>query len=192
MPSRFRASLLAGATGILCVACALSADPSGAEKSRPKGAEKAAPADSKNGDRPVSVAAARQQARLMHNIYASTLDTMHHHFFRRDRAVLPARALEDVFADMEKLSNVKAKWISVNTKAMSVNHEPKSDFEKKAAEAIASGKEEFERVEDGYYHRAGAIPLDSGCVSCHTGFFSKTPNTPRFAGLVISVPVTKD
>jgi len=190
MPSRLRASLLAGATGILCVVLAFTADRSRAEDNRPKGADKTA--DSKNGDAPVSVTAARQQAKLMHNIYASTLDTMHHHFFRRDRAVLPARALEDVFADMEKLSKVKAKWISVNTKAMSVDHEPKSEFEKKAAEAIAAGKEEFERVEDGYYHRAGAIPLGSGCISCHTGFFSKAPNTPRFAGLVISVPVSRD
>ena len=156
-------------------------------KNLPKSAEKAVVADGS-----ASIAGARQQAKLLHKVYASTLDMMHHHFFRRDRAVLPARALEDVFADMEKQSNVKTKWISVNTKAMSINHEPRSEFEKKAAAAIADGKEDFELVEDGYYHRAGAIPLGSGCVSCHTGFFSKAPNTPRFAALVISVPVSKD
>jgi hypothetical protein len=99
--------------------------------------------------------------------------------------------MEDVFAEVEKLSNIKAGWISVNTKAMSIQHEPKNDFEKQAAKAIAAGKGEFELVENGVYHRAGAIPLGAGCVACHTGFFSKTPQTQRFAGLVISVPINK-
>lgn len=193
MPSGIRARLLVGATGSLIVACVLSAaEPSTKLKNPPKSADKAVVEETKQGEGPVSLADARQQAKLMHNIYASTLDTMHHHFFRRDRAVLPARALEDVFADMEKQSNVKARWISVNTKAMSIHHEPKTEFEKKAAAAIADGKDMFEQVEGGFYHRAGAIPLGSGCVSCHTAFFSKVPNSPRFAGLVISVPVRKD
>jgi len=60
-----------------------------------------------------------------------------------------------------------------------------------AAKAIAAGKGEFEVVEDGYYRRVGAIPLGAGCVNCHTGFFSKSPQTQRFAGLVISVPINK-
>jgi hypothetical protein len=179
MPAPHGRLWLAGLIGIAGVACALSADP--VQKNPPKEAAK--------DDGPVPVAAARQQARLMHKVYAATLDSMHHHYFRRDRAVLPARALEDVFAEMERESNVKARWLSVNTKAMSIQHEPKSEFDKKAATTIAAGKEEFEQVEDGYYHRAAAIPLGSGCVSCHTGFFSNTPNTPRFAALVISVPV---
>jgi len=144
-----------------------------------------------DGGRGVTVAEARERAKLMHNIYAATLDVMHHHFFRRDRSVLPARAMEDVFAEMDKQSNIKAGWISVNTKAMSIHHEPKNDFEKQAAKAIAAGKGEFELVEDGFFHRASAIPLGSGCVSCHTGFFSKTPQTQRFAGLVISVPINR-
>lgn len=144
------------------------------------------------GDAPASVARARESAKLMHNIYASTLDVMHHHFFRHNRAVLPARAMEDIFADIEAQSKVKAKWIAVNTKAMSINHEPKSEFEKKAATAIAAGKGEFELVEDGYYRRAAAIPLGTGCVSCHTGMFAGGPKSQRFAALVISVPVSKE
>lgn len=139
-----------------------------------------------------TIAKAREQAKLMHTVYAATLDAMHHHFFRRERAVLPARALEDVFEDVERQANVKARWIAVNTKAMSINHEPKTDFEKNAAKAIAAGKAEFELVADGYYHRVGPIPLGSGCVSCHTGFFAKAPTSPRFAGLVISVPLPKE
>ncbi len=137
----------------------------------------------------ITVAEARERAKLMHKIYATTLDVMHQHYFKRDRAVLPARAMEDVFAGVEKKANFKAEWISVNTKAMSVHHEPRTDFEQAAAKAIAAGKGEYEIVENGVYRRAGAIPLGTGCVSCHTGFFSRTPQTNLFAGLIISVPV---
>jgi hypothetical protein len=114
---------------------------------------------------------------------------VHHRYFRRDGAVLPARALEDVFARIDRKSGVKANWIAANTPAMSVNHEPKTDFEKKAAEEIAKGKAEYSRVEKGYYLRAGAIPLGSGCVSCHRGLAAGEDKTPRFAGLVIAIPV---
>ena len=93
---------------------------------------------------------------------------------------------------MESQAKVKARWIAVNAKAMSVDHKPASAFEKDAARAIAAGKSEYEQVADGYYHRVGAIPLGAGCVNCHTGFFAKDQKSPRFAGLVISVPLAKD
>jgi cytochrome c553 len=145
-------------------------------------------ADEPDPDRRVSVAQARERAKLMHEVYAATLDSMHHHFFRRDRAVLPARAMDDVFAQVGRRTGVEAKWIAVNTPAMTVDHEPKSAFEKEAAAAIAGGKASFEKVEGGSYQRAGVIPLGTGCVSCHTR--SLTPDkTPRFAGLVVRVPV---
>lgn len=175
---------IAGAAGVLCFVVGANAVSPLVPTGQPKEKKRV-----DNGQNGVSVAEARERAKLMHNIYAATLDAMHHHFFRRERSVLPARALEDVFAEMDKQSNIKAGWISVNTKAMSIHHEPKNEFEKKAAKAIAAGQGEFEFVEDGVFHRAGAIPLGAGCVSCHTGFFTKTPQTQRFAGLVISVPI---
>lgn len=137
----------------------------------------------------VSVDVARDRAKSLHASYAATLEAMHKYYFRSDHAVLPARAMEDVFAQVAKESMVKARWISVNTKAMSVQHEPKTEFEKKAVEALSDGKPEFELVENGYYRRAGAIPLGTGCVHCHTKLFGGTPNSPRFAGLVINIPV---
>lgn len=143
----------------------------------------------KPGGKRVSLAAARDKAELTHELYAETLEVIHHRYFRRDGAVLPARALEDVFARMDQRTGVKASWIAVNTPAMSVNHEPKTDFEKKAAEAIAGGKSEYTRVEGGYYLRAGAIPLGAGCVGCHLGLSGAGNKTPRFAGLVVAVPV---
>jgi cytochrome c553 len=109
--------------------------------------------------------------------------------FRHDRAVLPARAMEDVFAAIDRESKIKTRWIAVNTPAMSINHEAETAFEKKAAAEIAAGKKEFEGVEKGYYLRATAIPLGAGCVGCHTKFSATTDKTPRFAGLVISIPV---
>ena len=108
----------------------------------------------------VSLSVARDRATAMHDIYAATLETMHRHYFHDNRAVLPARALEDVFGRHAELSGTQSRWISVNTSAMSVNHEPKDDFEKQAARAIASGKPVYERVEKGFLLRAGAIPLE--------------------------------
>lgn len=137
----------------------------------------------------VSVDEARARAKLLHDVYSSTLDVMHHRYFRSDHAVLPARAMEDIFADMEKQSNTRARWISVNTTAMSIHHEPTSEFEKKAAIELASGKSEFESVEDGFLNRATAIPLKAGCVGCHTKPSPTADKTPRFAGLVIRIPV---
>lgn len=137
----------------------------------------------------ITVAEARDRAQLMHNIYATTLDVMHERFFRRERSVLPARAMQDIFSELEHQTGIKANWISVNTRAMSIDHEPSTEFEKKAAQAIGNGKGAFELVENGYYRRAGAIPLGAGCVGCHTNLFAQGNKTPRFAGLVISIPV---
>jgi hypothetical protein len=135
---------------------------------------------------------ARERARTMHSLYAATLEVMHDRYFHGERAMVPARALEDVFAEIARQSQVEARWISVNTKPMSLKHEPQSPFEKRAAKALAAGQEEFELVEDGYYQRAGAIPLHGGCVSCHSGFFSKASESPRFAGLIIRIPLAKE
>jgi hypothetical protein len=137
----------------------------------------------------VAVSVARDRAKVMHDVYAATLEVMHDRYFHDDRAIVPARALEDVFAELAKQSAVKANWIAVNTKAMSINHEPKTNFEKQAATELAAGKDEYELIEKGVYQRAAPIALTGGCVSCHTGFFSGAPKSPRFAGLVITIPV---
>jgi hypothetical protein len=179
---------LARVTGMLLICAALGAEPPDAT-SRAVGHKPAESGTPGKGTRRIAVEDARERAKLMHKIYTATLDTMHRHYFRRDRSVLPARAMEDVFARMAEESNIEARWIAVNTRAMSVDHEPKSPFDKQAAEKIASGSGEFERVEGGFYHRAGAIPLGSGCVGCHAGFGASADKSPRFAGLVISIPL---
>ncbi len=135
------------------------------------------------------VAAARVRATLMHDIYTATLEVMHDRYFHGPRATVPARAMQDVFAEIKRQSHTEAKWISASLKPMSIDHEPKTRFEKQAAKQISSGKPEVEAVEDGYYRRATAIPLHGGCISCHEGFFPSSSTTAKFAGLVISIPV---
>ena len=137
----------------------------------------------------LSIDAAREKAKVMHELYSATLDVMHERYFHGDRAIVPARAMEDVFAIIKDQSNVEARWISVNMKPMSVNHEPKDGFEKNAAKAIAAGSDSFEAVDGNYFRRAGAIHLGNGCVNCHNGFFKKPSEAPKFAGLVINVPI---
>jgi hypothetical protein len=138
-----------------------------------------------------SVDAARERAELMHRIYGVTLEAMHEHYFHGDRATVPARALEDVFAELDRQTGIQARWISVNTKPMSVGHEPKTEFEREAAKAISKGEPAHEKIDGDVYRRAAPIPLGEGCVSCHSGFFAAAPKSPRFAGLIISVPVNE-
>lgn len=152
----------------------------------------ATPDDAKKSDKSqITISEAKERAKLLHGVYSATLDSLHHHYFRREDRVLPARAMEDIFADVESETKIQARWIAVNTQAMSINHEPKGDFEKQAVEELAAGKPYFEQVEKGVYRRAGVIPLGAGCVGCHTKFFSQPPKTPRVAGLVISIPVNE-
>ncbi len=137
----------------------------------------------------VSLEVARDRAKLLHEVYSATLHSMHRRYFHGDRAVVPARALEDVFTDLKHERQIEAKWISASLSAMSLDNEPQTDFERAAARQLADGKDGIEVIESGYYRHAGSIPLTGGCLRCHGGFFLKPSDTPKFAGLVISVPV---
>jgi hypothetical protein len=182
---RFRSAAFFCATAIFAtyVSPAWSADPP--SDASPAGEKTSAQAK-------VSVGVARDRAKLLHSVYLSTLEVMHERYFHDEKAIIPARAMEDVFAELSRQSQIDARWIAVNTKAMGVRHEPKSDFEKQAAAQLSAGKEELELIEQGRYYRATAIPLTAGCVSCHTNFFTTIPKTPRFAGLVITMPVSDE
>ncbi len=165
--------------GISILACAIHTAPP----------DDAGQATTKSEPERVSVAEARSQAQLKHRIYVATLDAMHHHYFHANKAVLPARAMEDVFADVARATSSKARWIAVNTQAMSVDHEPATEFEKQAAAELAKGSAEHTIVEGGYFRRAGSVPLSGGCIGCHTGNSATAAAVPRYAGLVISIPV---
>ncbi|QDT92491.1 c-type heme family protein [Gimesia algae] len=137
----------------------------------------------------LSLAQARERAELTHILYSATLDAMHQSYFINERAAVPARVMERMFKEVENQENIKARWIAVNARAMSVDHEPETEFEKQAAEELASGKAVYERVENGVFQRAGSISLmNHGCLTCHVGF-GKQNKKERFAGLIISIPV---
>lgn len=140
----------------------------------------------------VSVKVARERAKLSHNILAAMLDVMHDQYFRDERSTVPARAMEDAFSRIADQENIKLRWITVNAKVMNVDHEPQDEFEKQAAKAIAAGKSEHELVKDGVYRRAEGICLmNKGCLECHLGF-GASGRIDRFAGLVITIPITKN
>lgn len=175
--------VLTGAAVVLCSAWTLNAGP-------PSNPTKEAKGNKSDDEKRVSLAVARDRAKLLHDVYSSTLETMHRHYFRREGAVLPARALDDVFAEVDRKTKVKSRWIAVNTPAMSISHEPETAFEKKAAAELADGKEAVELAEKGEYLRATPIPLGAGCVGCHTKFGATDNNKKaRFAGLVVSIPI---
>ncbi len=182
--------------GVMCVSLSLvgiatvsSDEPAVAKPRKLQGNATTSSDTESNEDAGLSVEAARDRAKVMHDVYAATLEVLHHRYFHRDRAIIPARAMQDIFEEIERQSKTEARWISASMKPMSVDHEPTSEFEKRAAKEIAAGTEQLEVVEDGYYRRAGAIPLSDGCVGCHGGFFKPQSKTPKFAGLVISVPI---
>jgi hypothetical protein len=178
-----------GVASLLFVASALCDEPAAElkpDESKTGGRQESAQQQENRSQVPVQVA--RDRVKLLHSVYVSTLDVMHHRYFHGDRAFVPARAMEDVFSDMKRQYQVEARWIAVTPKAMNIDHEPKTAFEKKAADKIKSGSMEVEAIEAGYYRRAVAIPLTGGCINCHSGLFRQSTRKP-FAGLVISVPV---
>jgi hypothetical protein len=183
---------LIGAVVATCIIIALSAGASESQEHKPKGTQPSASEIRADERARVPIVVARDRAKIMHEIYASTLNVMHHRYFHGDRTMVPARAMEEIFSDIKLESRAQAKWISVNLKAMNIDHEPNNAFEKQAAKEIAAGKSEVEIIEDGYYRRAVAIRLSDGCIRCHENFFKEPTKTPKFAGLVISMPVHSD
>ena len=186
---RLRLAVVSAAVSLAVITSVFSGEPqaTGVPESRGR-ATKAAGFDADNDSR-LTLDAARDRAKTMHDIYAATLEVLHRRYFHGDRATVPARAMQDIFKEIERQSRTEARWIAASMKPMSIDHKPTSEFEKDAAKEIAAGTEQVEIVEDGYYRRAGAILLSDGCIGCHGGFFKPQSKKPKFAGLVISVPI---
>lgn len=139
-------------------------------------------------DSPRSVDEARGRARLLHETLHGALQVMHRDFFREDEGLkIPSRSLEDVFKEVASSYGVRLRWIAVDTKAMNIDNEAKSDFEKQAVAALKSGKKEYETGRPDEYRFAGRIRLSAGCLSCHAS--RRSSNADRAAGLVIVMPL---
>jgi hypothetical protein len=82
------------------------------------------------------------------------------------------------------------RWIAVDAQAMSVDHKPQDDFEKRAARALAAGSDSFQSVQNGVYRYAGPITLSNQCLKCHVP--NRRDTKARTAGLVIGIPVQQD
>lgn len=186
--SALRSKFVASAPGSVVMAACFCSQVVGQTAERDAVAANLA-AEAAKKSAPVSIEVARDRARLMSEIYIATLDVIHDRYFHGDRAIVPARAMEDVFSEVRRKYKVEARWISASLKPMSINHEPKTDFEKRAAKEIDQGKTEIESIDKGLFLQATAIPMGSSCIGCHAGLFSEPSKTPKFAGLVISIPI---
>lgn len=174
------------------IACGLFAVTSFAEPPKTS-TDEAAPSQDETADEPLTVEEARRQSRLLERTYVTTLRMMHRRYFDEDeRHPIPARTLEEVFKEVDAGTQRTTGWLAVNTPAMNVDHEPEPGFETDAVEALSDGKEAFERVENGVYRRAGAVPLAGGCLKCHVSALTKRVSTPRIAAFIVSMPVQEE
>ncbi len=177
------------AAGMLSVVATSGDDAAGKVESGKEQVQTAPVLETTAGDSgELSLEVARDRATVLQDVYVATLDMLHDRYFHRDRSLLPARAMHDIFDQLERQTQVQAKWISASLPPMSNDHKPESEFEKRAAKEITAGTPQLETLEDGYYRRAVAIPLSSGCVGCHQGR-ARGPNKKHFTGLIISIPL---
>lgn len=137
------------------------------------------------------VESARERAKVLHEVLHSTLKVIHRRYFHEDRAVIPARAMEDIFDDMKREGHFEARWIAVNLRAMGIDHEPADEFEKQAAAALKDGKSEYEVVDHQTYRRVAPIPLQNGCISCHEGGLRSSGSKGKLAALVVTIPLVE-
>ncbi|MEZ6068362.1 MAG: DUF3365 domain-containing protein [Planctomycetaceae bacterium] len=133
---------------------------------------------------------ARARARILHETLHGTLQVMHRDFFREDDGTrIPSRSLADVFSELEKSYEIKLQWLAVDTKAMHIDHEPQTDFEKAAVAAFKADESEYEQVDGDAYRYAGRIRLSAVCLTCHLS--RRSNNNDRSAALTITMPWAK-
>lgn len=147
------------------------------------------------GDSPVRIAPAtvdeaRGRARLLHETIRGSLQVMHRDYFNDESpAAIPSSSLEDVFDELARSFHVEARWLTVETDILNVDHKPVGKFEQQAVKALAAGETEFESIDGRAYRYAGAIRLSSQCLKCHVK--NRTSTESRTAGLVLSMPVKR-
>ena len=134
---------------------------------------------------PLSEGEARRTARLLSEVMRSTLFSIHRNYFKPPlQQPIPSRALEDVFFRVSRHSGIMMEWLAVNAHAMSIEHRPDDDFERRAVRALDRGKSYYEETLSGEYRRADSITLFSNCIKCHT---SSKP--APVAAVVVRVPL---
>lgn len=133
---------------------------------------------------PSSVKEARSRALLMYELINGSLQVMHRDLFDDDNpSAIPSSSLDDVFVEMTKSFGVELRWLTVDADVVNVDHQAKTEFEKKAVGELAKGSRYWESVEEDLYQFAGPIRLASQCLKCHVK--NRTNTNPRTSGLVI-------
>jgi hypothetical protein len=144
--------------------------------------------DSQQADSATTVDQARQQAAALHTVLHATLQQTHDRYYREDEGLpIPAAVMQDVFVELQRQHNIRARWLVVEGQAMNTDHLPQSDFELAAVKTLKAGKLNHEQVVDGIYRRAAGITLSNHCLKCHVPDRRNTKD--RIAGLVISIPI---
>lgn len=137
---------------------------------------------------PTTAVEARVRARILHETVHGALQVIHRDFFEEEESrVIPSHSLEDVFKELSRSQGIKVRWLAVNARAMNVDNEPRTEFEKQAVKVLSAGKSEFEQITDKEYQFTGSIRLASQCLKCHLPM--RKSNEARVAGLVISMPL---
>jgi len=174
--SRFAAMLFVALTaGLVCLLANSRAEEPVAEPAKPE-------------HTPVSVDEARRQAELLHAAMHTTVQLVHHRYYREDEGLpIPAAVVDEIFTEIEEDQPVELSWLVVEGQAMNTDHKAKTDFELAAVDALKAGKLSHEEVVEGTYRRAGPITLTNHCLKCHVPDRKSTEN--RTAGLIISIPV---
>lgn len=138
--------------------------------------------------RSVVVQQARRQAEILHDTLHSTLQVVHHRYYREDEGLLlPAAALREIFADVEKRQKIELHWLAVEGEVMNTDHRARDEFEQAAVTALKADRPYHEEVTDKAYRRAGPITLKNECLKCHVPDRKSTED--RTAGLVITIPL---
>ncbi|AMV32160.1 hypothetical protein VN12_08555 [Pirellula sp. SH-Sr6A] len=137
---------------------------------------------------PATVKEARSRAFLMYELINGSLQVMHRDLFDDETpSAIPSSSLDDVFVEMKKSFQVELRWLTVDADVVNVDHQAKTEFEKKAVRELAKGTSYSENVGEGLYQFAGPIRLASQCLKCHVK--NRTNTNPRTSGLVITIPM---
>lgn len=139
----------------------------------------------------IPVQAAPLIAKALHDAMHSALRVSHDRYYREDEGlIIPAAALQEVFADVKKTRNITLRWLVVEGQAMNIDHEAQDDFEKAAVIALIAGKEFHAETTAKRYRRAAPITLSNHCLKCHVP--DRRSTRDRKAGLIVSIPLAND
>ena len=152
MPARRYISL-----GCLVAAAALAAAPG-----------PAAPADEKEEADP-GVARARQEVKMLDELYKTAVVSITEKYQKGQPAIMVAK---DIFKAMENGRYHSARLVDATGSPLGEGNVPKTDFEKRAAEAMQAGKTYIEEVagqgQDRRLLAATVVPaVHRRCAECH-------------------------